>query len=71
MQARAEPDFSSSALCNLFQILYQFLGFTQNLKRSLLCGIFLIIGISLNAFFIEAICLIGQRACAGYPFQNT
>lgn len=36
MQIRAEPEKSALSICNYSQILYQFLTFTQNLKRSLL-----------------------------------
>ena len=35
MQIWAEPEKSALAICNYSQILYQFLTFTQNLKRSL------------------------------------
>ena len=35
MQIRAEPRKSALPICNYSQILYQFLTFTQNLKRSL------------------------------------
>ena len=35
MQIRAEPEKSALPICNYSQILYQFLTFTQNLKRSL------------------------------------
>ena len=38
MQIRAEPEKSALPICNYSQILYQFLTFTQNLKRSLHCG---------------------------------
>ena len=38
MQIRAEPEKSALPICNYSQILYQFLTFTQNLKRSLLCA---------------------------------
>ena len=34
MQIRAEPEKSALSICNYSQILYQFLTFTQNLKRS-------------------------------------
>ena len=34
MQIRAEPEKSALPICNYLQILYQFLTFTQNLKRS-------------------------------------
>ena len=34
MQIRAEPEKSALPICNYSQILYQFLTFTQNLKRS-------------------------------------
>ena len=34
MQIRAEPEKSALPICNYSQILYQFLMFTQNLKRS-------------------------------------
>lgn len=36
MQIRAEPEKTALPICNYSQILYQFLTFTQNLKRSLL-----------------------------------
>ena len=35
MQIWAEPEKSALPICNYSQILYQFLTFTQNLKRSL------------------------------------
>ena len=35
MQIWAEPRKSALPICNYSQILYQFLTFTQNLKRSL------------------------------------
>ena len=35
MQIWAEPEKSALPICNYSQILYQFLMFTQNLKRSL------------------------------------
>ena len=35
MQIWAEPGKSALPICNYSQILYQFLTFTQNLKRSL------------------------------------
>ena len=35
MQIRAESGKSALPICNYSQILYQFLTFTQNLKRSL------------------------------------
>ena len=34
MQIRAEPKKSALPICNYSQILYQFLTFTQKLKRS-------------------------------------
>lgn len=39
MQIWAEPRKSALPICNYSQILYQFLTFTQNLKRSLELGI--------------------------------
>ena len=36
MQIWAEPEKAALPICNYSQILYQFLTFTQNLKRSLL-----------------------------------
>ena len=33
MQIRAEPEKTALPICNYSQILYQFLTFTQNLKR--------------------------------------
>ena len=38
MQIWAESGKSALPICNYSQILYQFLTFTQNLKRSLLNG---------------------------------
>ena len=35
MQIWAEPEKAALPICNYSQILYQFLTFTQNLKRSL------------------------------------
>lgn len=37
MQIWAESGKSALPICNYSQILYQFLTFTQNLKRSLVC----------------------------------
>ena len=34
MQIWAEPEKAALPICNYSQILYQFLSFTQNLKRS-------------------------------------
>ena len=45
MQIRAEPEKTALPICNYSQILYQFLTFTQNLKRSLK---FCIIGIEVK-----------------------
>ena len=42
MQMRAEPEKSALPICNYSQILYQFLTFTQNLKRSPLAPAFLL-----------------------------
>ena len=36
MQIWAEPEKAALPICNYSQILYQFLTFTQNLKRSLI-----------------------------------
>ena len=41
MQIWAESGKSALPICNYSQILYQFLAFTQNLKRSHLDGHFL------------------------------
>ena len=38
MQIWAEPEKAALPICNYSQILYQFLTFTQNLKRSLELG---------------------------------
>ena len=38
MQIWAEPEKSALPICNYSQILYQFLTFTQNLKRSLIAS---------------------------------
>ena len=38
MQIWAESGKSALPICNYSQILYQFLTFTQNLKRSRFCG---------------------------------
>ena len=46
MQIWAEPRKSALPICNYSQILYQFLTFTQNLKRSLCVA--LIIGLPLG-----------------------
>ena len=37
MQIWAEPEKAALPICNYSQILYQFLTFTQNLKRSPIC----------------------------------
>ena len=47
MQIWAESGKSALPICNYSQILYQFLTFTQNLKRSLVCTFFLCIKPSL------------------------
>ena len=39
MQIWAESGKSALPICNYSQILYQFLTFTQNLKRSLECAL--------------------------------
>lgn len=39
MQIWAEPEKAALPICNYSQILYQFLTFTQNLKRSPAIGI--------------------------------
>ena len=49
MQIWAESGKSALPICNYSQILYQFLMFTQNLKRSLL-GIFLLMLQQLDVF---------------------
>ena len=41
MQIWAESGKSALPICNYSQILYQFLTFTQNLKRSHVFGIFI------------------------------
>ena len=45
MQIWAESGKSALPICNYSQILYQFLTFTQNLKRSLFYGIYPVEGI--------------------------
>ena len=40
MQIWAESGKSALPICNYSQILYQFLTFTQNLKRSQVCYLF-------------------------------
>ena len=45
MQIWAESGKSALPICNYSQILYQFLAFTQNLKRSLFGDILSVIGI--------------------------
>ncbi len=41
MQIWAESGKSALPICNYSQILYQFLTFTQNLKRSPVCGTYI------------------------------
>ena len=41
MQIWAESGKSALPICNYSQILYQFLTFTQNLKRSLILFVFI------------------------------
>lgn len=47
MQIRAESGKSALPICNYSQILYQFLTFTQNLKRSLF-GLYLLFNLTDN-----------------------
>ena len=42
MQIWAEPEKAALPICNYSQILYQFLTFTQNLKRSLFFAVYFI-----------------------------
>ena len=53
MQIRAESGKSALPICNYSQILYQFLTFTQNLKRSQ--------DDEVNRFFCEALFRIGYE----------
>ena len=55
MQIWAESGKSALPICNYSQILYQFLTFTQNLKRSLIIFVFLLLTrfFSHFHFFIE------------------
>ena len=54
MQIWAESGKSALPICNYSQILYQFLTFTQNLKRSH--------GISPSSFY-NAVTRLRKRAC--------
>ena len=50
MQIWAESGKSALPICNYSQILYQFLTFTQNLKRSRICDNFPKYVVSLDEF---------------------
>ena len=52
MQIRAEPEKSALPICNYSQILYQFLTFTQNLKRSLVIQVVSIVPLLLLEYTI-------------------
>ena len=51
MQIWAESGKSALPICNYSQILYQFLTFTQNLKRSLFWGNIIFFYLSLSFSF--------------------
>ena len=58
MQIWAESGKSALPICNYSQILYQFLTFTQNLKRSRIVALFYILStlcLPLSGLFHEAI----------------
>ena len=52
MQIWAEPEKSALPICNYSQILYQFLTFTQNLKRSLVIQVVSIVPLLLLEYTI-------------------
>ena len=52
MQIRAEPEKTALPICNYSQILYQFLTFTQNLKRSLVIQVVSIVPLLLLEYTI-------------------
>ena len=52
MQIWAESGKSALPICNYSQILYQFLTFTQNLKRSQIIQVWNYVVKSLRTFFI-------------------
>ena len=56
MQIWAEPRRSALPICNYSQILYQFLTFTQNLKRSLT------ISYNISGKFIIGLCKCKETA---------
>ena len=56
MQVRAESGKSALPICNYSQILYQFLTFTQNLKRSrfvLVCLILMFLYLNVPIFITD------------------
>ena len=52
MQIWAEPEKAALPICNYSQILYQFLTFTQNLKRSLVIQVVSIVPLLLLEYTI-------------------
>ena len=58
MQIWAEPRRSALPICNYSQILYQFLTFTQNLKRSLCERIYLLLRFFSQTFYFDCYTLI-------------
>ena len=64
MQIWAESGKSALPICNYSQILYQFLTFTQNLKRSLVCTVFLFIYAVTDLCMDSYICLALRYECS-------
>ena len=62
MQIRAEPEKSALPICNYSQILYQFLTFTQNLKRSLMIPWYPLYG-------FQSLFLSFRYSLGEYPFS--
>ena len=72
MQIWAESGKSALPICNYSQILYQFLTFTQNLKRSLRLRPWAEMGgcIATNATTFNRELLIVEKSNDGKPFEN-
>ena len=66
MQIWAEPEKAALPICNYSQILYQFLTFTQNLKRSH-TGIYMLVGaVSSSNFTIVLAIFLSLFVCSDY-----
>ena len=66
MQIWAEPRKSALPICNYSQILYQFLTFTQNLKRSRVLANYIFAVISHLRASFPAVLLLSVRLMAGH-----